>query len=315
MKGLIFDDKLATFKEAERSFWSVLRSVFWFLLVTLVLSALYYVILSAFVSTDTERRLRRENRMYSRIYPQMEERRQLLEDVVENLQVRDNSVYEQIFHAGAPAVDPVNTLDLLKVSDTLADRHIVEYTSRKADRLFSVCDSVEASFAKVFAIYDAPDEVLPPLSLPLEKASFAQMGASTGNRINPFYKVPMDHKGLDIIASRGDAVVASGDGVVSGVTLSRKGQGNVVEITHPGGYVTRYCHLGDVNVRKGTVVRRGRRIGEVGMSGNAFAPHLHYEILRDGEHVDPINYFFASVTPDEYANMVFMSEHTRQSMD
>lgn len=315
MKGMIFDSKYFNFRKANRTFLGIIRSVFWFILVTMVIAVIYYVILSLFVSTDTERRLRRENRMYSKIYPQMQERCQLLEDVVTDLQVRDNNIYQTVFHSAAPEIDPINSLDLLPVNDTLPDRHFVEYTSRKVDRLFSVSDKVEESFARVFAIYESGNGALPPLSLPLEGISYAQVGASVGSRMNPFYKVPMNHDGIDIIASQGDPVYAAADGVVSDVIMSRKGDGHVVEITHPGGYVTRYCHLGDVSARKGMSVKKGRRIGEVGMTGSAFAPHLHYEVIRDSVYVDPINYFFASVTPDEYANMMFMSAHTQQSMD
>jgi murein DD-endopeptidase MepM/ murein hydrolase activator NlpD len=123
------------------------------------------------------------------------------------------------------------------------------------------------------------------------------------------------HGGLDLIASDGEPVYAAADGVVKSVVKSRKGLGNVVEIEHGGGYVTRYAHLADIEVSKGRKVRRGTRVGYVGMSGNSFAPHLHYEVVRDTVVLDPIHNFFASVTPDEYVNMLIMSASTGQSMD
>ena len=114
---------------------------------------------------------------------------------------------------------------------------------------------------------------------------------------------------------QGEPVFASASGYVSDVIESRKGQGNVVEITHPGGYVTRYAHLSDIQVRKGARIRKGACVGYVGISGNSFAPHLHYEVIKDGEYLDPVNFLFASVTPDEYLNMMYMSVNTGQSMD
>ena len=145
--------------------------------------------------------------------------------------------------------------------------------------------------------------------------SYAQVGAALGEKINPFYKVPIEHNGLDIIAVQGEPVYATASGYVSDVIQSRKGQGNVVEITHQGGYVTRYAHLSDIQVRKGVQIRKGACVGYVGISGNSFAPHLHYEIIKDGEYLDPVNYLFASVSPDEYLNMMYMSVNTGQSMD
>jgi murein DD-endopeptidase MepM/ murein hydrolase activator NlpD len=102
---------------------------------------------------------------------------------------------------------------------------------------------------------------------------------------------------------------------VKEVIKSRKGLGNVVVIDHGNGYVTRYAHLADVETRKGRKVRMGARIGYVGVSGNSFASHLHYEVLRDTLVLDPVNHFFASVTPEEYMNMLIMSVTTGQSMD
>ena len=123
------------------------------------------------------------------------------------------------------------------------------------------------------------------------------------------------HNGLDLIAPAGDPVHAAGDGVVTEVVKSRKGLGNVVTITHKGGYKTRYAHLADIEVRKGNRVKKGKVIGYVGVSGNSFAPHLHYEVCRDTSVMDPVHYMFESVTPDEYVNMLIMSASTGQSMD
>ena len=157
--------------------------------------------------------------------------------------------------------------------------------------------------------------MMPPMTNPLKNYSFAQTGASVGDKINPFYKVSIRHNGLDMIAPSGEPVYASADGVVRNVIRSRKGLGNVVEIDHGNGYVTRYAHLADVEVRKGRKVKRGNRIGYVGVSGNSFAPHLHYEVVRDTLILDPVNHLFASVTPEEYMNILVMSVSTGQSMD
>jgi murein DD-endopeptidase MepM/ murein hydrolase activator NlpD len=174
---------------------------------------------------------------------------------------------------------------------------------------------VEENFRIIEEITSTRGYDMPPMTNPLKNYSVAQTGASTGSRINPFYKVQVQHNGLDMIAHSGEPVYASADGVVRDVTRSRKGLGNVVEIDHGNGYVTRYAHLADIEVRKGRRLKRGDRIGYVGVSGNSFAPHLHYEVLRDTLVLDPVNHMFASVTPEEYINMLVMSVSTGQSMD
>ena len=125
----------------------------------------------------------------------------------------------------------------------------------------------------------------------------------------------MAHNGIDLIASTGEPVHAAADGIVREVVRSRKGLGNVVTIEHDGGYITRYAHLADVEVYRGRTVRMGSRLGYVGVSGNSFAPHLHYEVHKDTVVLDPVNYFFASLRADEYVNMLVMAASTGQSMD
>ena len=123
------------------------------------------------------------------------------------------------------------------------------------------------------------------------------------------------HDGIDFLVPTGTTVKATADGTVTSVQKSGKGAGNCVTIRHAGGYETRYLHLSQVKVSAGQSVRKGKAIGTSGMSGNAFAPHLHYEVILDGKAMDPVNYLFASVSPEEYSNMLYMSVNTRQSMD
>lgn len=311
----IFDKDSFSFRKVRTSAWAVLRKVLVFFVATISMTVVYYVIFSMFISTDEERRIRQENRMYQREFSELEKKERLLSDVVEGLQVRDNKIYEEIFHASAPNMDPGSSLEFLVGIDSIPDKDIVKRSAGRLEVLESHAENIEANFRKVIEAMQKKDAVVPPMSNPLKNFSFAQTGASTGDRINPFYKVKMTHNGLDLIAPSGDPVYASADGVVSDVIKSRKGLGNVVTIDHGNGYRTRYAHLADIEVMKGRKVKRGTRIGYVGVSGNSFAPHLHYEVLRDTLFLDPVNHFFASVTPDEYVNMLVMSTSTGQSMD
>ena len=99
------------------------------------------------------------------------------------------------------------------------------------------------------------------------------------------------------------------------MTRSKKGAGNVVAIDHGNGYVTKYAHLQEIHVRQGRRVEKGDKIGLSGMSGKAFAPHLHYEVWRGKVAMDPINFFLASLTPEEYAEMMALGTSIAQSMD
>ena len=311
----IFDNDKFKFRKARTSVWTVIRRFLMFCVASLSMAVLYYLIFSLFFSTEEERRLRAENRIYEREFPALEEKSRMLSDVVEGLQVRDDRIYEEIFHASAPNMDPGSSIDYLVGLDSIPDKDIVGRSAARLEALEAHAGHIEDNFRDIIAMLQDEDFKMPPMSNPLKDFSFAQVGASVGNRVNPFYKVKIMHNGLDLIAPDGDPVYAAADGVVSDVTKSRKGLGNVVTISHSDGYRTRYAHLADIEVKKGRRVKRGTRIGYVGVSGNSFAPHLHYEVLKDTLVLDPVHHFFASVDPDEYVNMLIMSASTGQSMD
>lgn len=311
----IFDRNDFKFRKEKTSVWAVMRKVLMFFVASLSMAVLYYAIFALIFSTDEERRLRQENRMYEREFSAMEDKERMLAEIVEGLQVRDDRIYEEIFHTSAPNMDPGSSLDYLMGIDSIPDKDIVKRSAARLEVLQSKARTIEENLRRVIDVVQEKDFVMPPMTNPLKELSFAQVGASIGERVNPFYKVKMMHGGLDLIAPDGTPVRAAADGVVKDVVKSRKGLGNVVTIDHGNGYVTRYAHLADMEVRKGRRVRRGARIGYVGMSGNSFAPHLHYEVLRDTLVLDPVHHFFAAVTPDEYMNMLIMSASTGQSMD
>ena len=308
-------DKNYKLRKVRTSVGAVLRGILMFFIATISMAVLYYIIFALVFSTDTERRLKQENKMYAKEFPELERKQRLLEDVVEGLRIKDDRIYEEIFHTSAPDLDPVSSISYLMGLDSIPDTDIVLYSDTKLRSMRQRSSVVEDNFRRIYELVEEKGFVMPPMHNPLKNYSFAQTGASTGSRINPFYKVPVQHNGLDMIAPSGAPVYAAADGVVRNVTRSRKGLGNVVEIDHGNGYVTRYAHLADVEVRKGRELKKGSRIGYVGVSGNSFAPHLHYEVMRDTLVMDPVNHLFASVTPDDYMNMLIMAASTGQSLD
>ena len=316
MRGQYILDDSYKLKKAKTSGGVILRRILIGLLASLSMAVLYYILFAMVFSTDEEKRLRQENRAYAEGLPTLEEKERLLSDVVEGLTIKDDRIYDEIFHSSAPNVDPIKSIDVLSGLDTIPDRQIVKATEERLEALESKADRIEKNFMEIASLLKNDTIVIPPMTLPLKKFSFAQTGASTGDKVNPFYKVKVRHNGLDMIGPSGEPVLASANGVVSEIVRSRKGLGNVVTIDHRNGYKTRYAHLADIEVSKGRIVKKGTRIGYVGVSGNSFAPHLHYEVIhRDSLALDPVSHFFASVDPEEYVNMLIMSSMTGQSMD
>lgn len=309
-----FDHVSFSFSQATVSVWRLLKGVLVYVLGTLTVAVLVFAAISLIFSTDAEKRMRQEIRMYKQVFSDITPKADLLGDAVTNLQFKDDELYEMVFSSHSPAVDPLGASRVVFASDTLPDSRLLSYAQRKSEALMSKADSIETAFRKVMEILTSGECDLPPVFMPLEKITFSQTGASTGRRINPLYKAYTYHNGLDLIVPRGTPVLAAADGTVRMAT-NEKSLGNIIKIEHAGGYETQYLHLESMSVRPGQKVRRGDRIGTVGMSGNAYAPHLHYTMLKDGVTLDPVHYIFASLPPEEFANMLYMSVNTLQSMD
>ncbi len=307
-------DKDFNLLKVTRSLSGILWTCAKWVIATASLAAFYYLIFSLVINTDEEKRLKQENRLYEKLYPEMEQKEKLISDVVKDLQARDNAIYKQIFKSQAPSVDPQNSALFFFATDSTEDKDIVEYTERRSLALLDMTSRIGSNFKAVFSDA-ASSRTLPPMLVPVPDLKFAQVGASVGKKMDPFYKVLTMHTGIDLIAGQGTPVIATADGVVLEVKRSGKGPGNIVEIGHDGGYRTLYAHLQDIMVRKGERVKAGRKIANVGMSGNSFAPHLHYEVHRDSLVLDPVNFFFASFSPEDYMKAAYMAATTGQSLD
>jgi murein DD-endopeptidase MepM/ murein hydrolase activator NlpD len=126
------------------------------------------------------------------------------------------------------------------------------------------------------------------------------------------------HEGIDFAATRGTEIYATGNGKVKTVKINSEletGYGNYIEIDHGFGYVTKYAHLSKVNLKVGDVVNRGMVIGLVGSSGGSTAPHVHYEIIKDGVKFDPITYLMNGVNNHDYSKLIELASRENQSFD
>ena len=310
LDGRSFDVRKAGLQVAG-TIWTIVK----FILTVLALTIVGYAIFALVYSTPEEKRLKAENKLYSELYGQLPPKINRIGRDIETLSRKDDIIYKDIFHADPPQEDPVSSLGIFFGSDSIPDAKLVFYTAEKSEKLVSEAATIDSLFISIVEALKDPNLVMPPMSIPIDSLSYTQVGAGIGTKINPFYTTDARHNGVDLIVAQGSPVLAAAPGIVSNVTNSRRGEGNSVTIKHKGGYYTRYSHLREVKVGQGQSVKKGQKIGTAGMSGNSYAPHLHYEVRRDSTVLDPLSYIFASVSPLEYSNMVYMAQQTRQSMD
>ena len=227
------------------------------------------------------------------------------------LQIRDDDIYRSIFGmneipasvraAGIGGVDKYAYLDGLEPDNALKNTAIrIDRLTRKAYVQSKSFDEV-ASISKTAGDMASCIPAIPPI---IPDPSKYNLSSPFGYRSDPFTTDSKMHTGVDLAMKVGNPVFATGDAVVESVEFDFFGYGNSIMLDHGFGYKTRYAHLNSVSVIEGMKVKRGDRIGEVGQSGRASGPHLHYEVIYKGDRVNPENYFDLSMSKQEYQAMV-----------
>lgn len=233
------------------------------------------------------------------------------ESTLESMRVRDDNVYRSIFgmneippevrNAGAGGVDRYSWLD------EAGSESVLKGTVERLDILTRKTYVQSRSFDDVEALSRRAGDMAQciPAIPPIDPTPGTYRISSTfGRRADPISGRTAYHEGVDFACRVGNAIYATADGVVETVRKERFGYGNNVIIDHGFGYKTRYAHMDDISVSEGDAVRRGTFIGTTGDSGKSTGPHLHYEVIYRGRHVNPYNYYDLSMTHDEYSSLI-----------
>lgn len=316
-----FNNKTLEFEKVQVTSKDRLLKFFSHLLTGVVFAIAIILFAYNFLESPKEKMQQREIDNLALNYEILSDRLKQVVAVVEDLQDRDDNIYRVIFEAepipssmrkaGFGGTDRYASLRGYKHSD------IVVNTSRTMDMIASQLYVQSKSFDEVFEMAKNKELLLAalPAIQPVSNRELRRIASFYGYRTDPFYKIKKFHEGLDFSAPVGTEVYASGDGVVTRIERLRGGYGNYVIIDHGFSYETLYAHLSKFEVKRGQKVKRGQVIGYVGNTGKSTAPHLHYEVRRNGRPVNPVHYFFNDITAEEYDQLIELSARPGQSMD
>ena len=320
-KRYIFNQLTQNFEVLETS---KSRKVLRFLLVMLALlgvAFLFAVLLFTFFKSPKEKSQARELEYMKLQYEILNDRLDNIEILLTDMEQRDNNLYRVMFEA-----DPIPS-QVRRSGFSDADRYAGLYgyinsnqvvsAARKLDVISSQLYHQSVSYDTLFAMARNKSDMLAhiPAIFPLKETEIKYISSYFGYRPDPIYKVEKLHTGIDFSAQMGTEAYATGDGVVSDVEKGHWGYGNMVTIDHGYGYKTRYAHLQKAAVRKGQRMKRGQLIGFIGNTGKTTGVHLHYEVLKNDVPINPINFFYNDLTPDEYEQILEQSTLPTQTMD
>ena len=312
-----FNKEQLNFVEDKRGFKGWVKIIFKYFGLSILLALLYYVVFSLLVSTEQEKVLARETQLMEQEYSKLQQKVGVLDNTIKNLQHRDREIYRSIFNAEPPVYSSMGDYDMFEGIDTTRMESMVSDAKMRLDVIEKGMGKVNSTIEEINSALEGLGESAKsiPSIVPIKDFTVRQTGASVGEKMHPFYKTVTMHTGMDLLAATDTPILVAADGVVESAVRNGKKDGINVTINHQNGYVTVYKNMGKMSVRKRQKVKQGDVIGRVGMSGISFAPHLHYEVWYNGQMMNPMDYFFASLTPQMYRDMAVIVANTGQSLD
>jgi murein DD-endopeptidase MepM/ murein hydrolase activator NlpD len=288
------------------------------------MALLIVVVFLNMYETPKTKVLERENERLLTQYELMLKDLEKIDKVLAELEQRDDNIYRVIFEA-EPIPSSVRKAGFGGTNkysglEDLNNSELVIETAKKLDMIAKEVYIQSKSYDEVLELALNKEEMLAciPAIQPVANKELKRTASGWGYRMHPIYKVRKFHYGMDFTAPSGTPVYATGDGKVievSGSSRSRVGFGLVIKIDHGYDYETLYGHLSAFNVKRGQKVKRGDIIGYIGNTGGSTAPHLHYEVHKNGRAVNPAYYYYKDLTPQEYDKMIAISSNIGQTLD
>lgn len=316
-----YDSETLSYRKIERKKRTTFKYTLLFLTASALFALLFMFIAGQYIESPKEKALKRELQNMKLQYTLLNKKMDEAEKVLANVEERDNNIYRLYFEAnpipeeqrkaGFGGINRYKDLEgfdnskliinAAKRLDILQKQIVVQ--SKSLDEIAKLAEDKEKFLATIPAIQ------------PVRNRDLKRVASGYGYRSDPFTKARKFHYGMDFTAPRGTPVYATGNGVVIRADNRSSGFGNHIRIDHGYGYISLYAHLYKYNVRRNQKVKRGDIIGFVGSTGRSQAPHLHYEVWKDKKRINPMNFYYGSLSAEEFNEMLRQASVENQSLD
>lgn len=313
-KSLTYERVKASWKQQSLRFLSYLATGTVFAVATVILY-------SNIFDSPGEKQLERETETLKLQYELLQKKMQQMDKVIADMEDRDNNIYRVIFEAEPISKDIRNAgfggVDRYKKLEGYDNSALMIETTKQLDKLAKRLYIQSKSFDDVVKMAKNKQQLINsiPAIMPINNKFLRHAPSGFGWRTHPIYKSSEFHPGMDFASPEGTPIYATGDGVVERADNTAQGYGNHVVINHGYGYQTLYGHMSKIAATVGKRVKRGELIGYVGSTGLSTAPHVHYEVIKNNEKVNPINFYYNDLSPEEYQIMLELSSKSTQSFD
>jgi murein DD-endopeptidase MepM/ murein hydrolase activator NlpD len=295
---------------------------FTFFTASIVIFIIYLLIFQHFFDSPKEKSLHRELDAKNLQIEIIQKRLNQIEDVLADIEQRDDNIYRTIFEAdpiprsvrqaGFGGVNRYEEIEKINNSDLILN------TAQRLDKISKQLYVQSKSFDEVIERALDREQMLAslPAIQPVANKDLSRTASGYGWRVHPIYKIRKFHEGMDFTAPTGTEIYATADGVIAEIENNEhRGYGNMALVDHGYGYETLYAHMERIKVKIGQHVKRGDIIGYVGNTGLSTGPHLHYEVRKNGKAVNPINFYFNDLSPNEFDQIIEISSNSGQTFD
>lgn len=284
------------------------------------LGVIFFYVFLYFFPSPREASLMQYNRNMTAQMEVLEKQVDNMQIILSDLSQRDDNLYRAILGAEPiPLSARMGATQQISYYDSLArmtNTQLAADIQRKVDILEKELYVQATSYDEILDL--AKNQTIKmeniPAIQPVLNKDLKRMASGYGWRIDPVYHIRRFHEGMDFSAPIGTEIYATGNGTVV-YSGWRQGYGETVEVNHGFNYTTRYAHCSKRLVRVGQKVKRGDVIALVGNTGKSTGPHLHYEVHYNGRPIDPRNFYFYDLSPEDYDKMVQMSSNMGNMMD
>ncbi len=316
-----FNPKTLNYEKFKLSRWTLFLRGIGVFSFSIILGFIFFIVFSRFTDTPYEKKLKSDNIELEAQLENISRRLQGMTNELNKLRQKDVNVYRSIYESEpldekqwtilANYEEKYEKLRKLPHSEMLIE------INKLMDELDKQMAQQGSSFDEILAMAESKKDYLAhiPSIQPISNKTLERIGSGFGYRIDPFYRTRRLHAGIDFTAPKGTPVYATAQGTVSLVKSDIWGYGQHIVIDHGNGYETLYGHLSKFLVKRGQKVVRGQQIGLVGSTGKSTGSHLHYEVHRAGEHINPAFFFYNDLTNEEYQKMLELASVANQSFD
>ncbi|PIB35810.1 peptidase M23 [Reichenbachiella sp. 5M10] len=317
-----YDTESCKYERVKVSTWDIILNALGFLSLSVMLSVGMFIVYNKYFKSPVVAQLEKENEELLYYYDLLQNDMEAASKMLSSLQERDDNVYRVIFEA-----EPIpSSIRNAGVGGTDRYKEITEKGLERSDLLVEVYEKIGKLKKQMYIQTKSYDDLIEmasnkdefyaalPAIQPVSNKELKRLSSGFGYRTDPILKTRKLHEGVDFSAPTGTPIYTTGDGVVKKIRTSFGGYGKQIEIDHGYGYVTKYAHMSEFNVEKGQKVKRGECIGFVGHTGKSTAPHLHYEVIKDGKKINPVYFFYQDLNATEYEEILRLASIENQAL-